>query len=296
MPLHKNGSSAVNAIFGAPILTLVFSLGLAAPALAGINPAECGSPPATVVNVEPVFDDVQYEFYKPMTYIKSMADADSPHHQREQWPVGLSTGELFVRMATEIQTRHMRAGTASCGSLKSVTVRLGFTNNTIYVAKEFPRRSCPHRTVLQHEERHKMVDRQLLEEYAEKVRYMFGNLSQQLGILADTSSGMVEAEFNGRLNTELKKFTDAMSAERARRQAAVDTETEYARVSASCDGQLMEVVNQRLDLIRSSEPSFAARVGAAPPPPAPAAQPLSSGSTPYGSAPTPPVMPLTPQQ
>lgn len=245
------------------VLRVFFLLGVLIP-LCGAATAgpECGSPPPASVQVEPVFDAVSYEFYTPMTQIKAMANADNPNHQREQWPVGLSAGELFVRMASEVQTRQQAGmpGTI-CGSLKSLTVRLGFTNNVIYVAKEFPRRSCPHRTVLQHEERHKNVDRQLLEEYAQKARYLFERLAQDLGIVAHANVSMVEAELNGRINDELKKFTDAMSAERARRQVAIDHEDEYAKVSASCDGQLMEVVNQRLDLIRDSDPGFAARVG-----------------------------------
>jgi len=110
-------------------------------------------------------------------------------------------------------------------------------NPTIYVASDFKRGTCMHNSILEHEHKHVMVDREIVNKYASLIgkalqgdvnRYnVFGpyNANQQNQALE-----MVKT----RMQTILTNHTTAMSNERRKRQQAVDSLAEYERVNKSC--------------------------------------------------------------
>jgi hypothetical protein len=67
--------------------------------------------------------------------------------------------------------------------------------------------------------------------------------------LRDANAPNLEAAINKRIDAAMQDFSGEFSAERKKQQAMVDTEEEYARISACCEGQLAELVKQRLELL-----------------------------------------------
>jgi hypothetical protein len=248
-------------LIAAPVINLLLGLALFAPACAHAEsvPASCGGAEPVRVTITPVFDEIQYEFYNSMLNIKDLAAVQDKRGQQEHWPIGLATGELFVRMNMEIQSKSPRGDIGVCSSLKSFDIQVGFSDNKVYVARELPKRSCPHRVVLDHEQTHKKVDYDLLVEYTERAKAYFEEAANAAGMHYQRDGKNVDAEFNELLNSKLKAFTDEMHAERIKRQNLVDTESEYDRVAASCDGQLKEIINDRLDQFKSSDPGLIAK-------------------------------------
>lgn len=220
--------------------------------------SECPKAPATEIIIDTVFDDTQIITTESMLRIKARAEVSNENGHKERWPIGLSVGMLMVKLDSQIQTLKNSRDSSLCSHIKSLHVLLGFTDNRIYVARDLPRRSCPYREVLEHEERHKTVDRDLTSEMAEEAKGYFASLADKIGTIYQKSPVSVDSVFDEKLNAAMKDFSKKMNEERAQRQANVDTEEEYTRIGKSCDGQLAEIVNQRLSLIQQTEPDNSA--------------------------------------
>ncbi|HVY12060.1 MAG TPA: hypothetical protein VHB73_00685, partial [Alphaproteobacteria bacterium] len=188
----------------------------------------CGPYRPTVIEVAPVFQDVDYEFRQPMMKIKEVAEQASNGAQTESWPVGLSVGQLYFRLNTDIYKSRTPNDPAVCAQVKAVHVEMGFVNNVLYVAREFPKRSCPFKVVLEHEEKHKSVDRQLLDDYAVKAKDVFARAAADIGMLRNPSGEAIERLINAGLNSAMESFSAEMNDERKKRQKEVDTSEEYA--------------------------------------------------------------------
>lgn len=236
------------ALFARAVICIaVGMLILCAPAHAATAlPSECRNPPPITITIEPVFEDVHYDFNRSIQEIKSKGTGTENPVQKDHWPVGLAEGKLTLYSNSSIQMARRSDTQFTCGYITAVTIKMGFFENVIYVARELPVNSCPHQTVLEHEERHKTVDRELLQEYTGKAEAYFGELARRVGVISGSSIDQVQAQLKNRMDEGLQHFTRVMSDDRVRRQGKVDTGDEYARVSASCDGELVQMVNRSM--------------------------------------------------
>jgi hypothetical protein len=216
----------------------------------------CGSYIPTVIDVQPIYDDIVYDFYTPMLKIKALSEKESGGGKGEQWPVGLSTGEMYFSVTTDTSKMRGTYSTATCGQVKAVHVQLGFKDNIIYVAKEFPRRSCPFKTVLKHEERHKAIDREILETYTEKAKQIFADAAQKIGVIRSAAPQLIDDQIHAAIGDATERLTKAMQDDHATQQRAFDSKEEYQRVSDSCDGRTMETIHDRLDILEQTRPGI----------------------------------------
>lgn len=233
-------------------LTLLFA---PAPLLAAATLGCAEFVPATV-EVKAVFEDVTYETAHPMLKIRDMSEDAANGSQSESWPVGLAVGQFFMNVVKDVYKIRSATDPSTCGQIKAIHIEMGFMNNKIYVAKEFPKRSCPYKTVLAHEELHKEVDRQLLEEYAAKARTYFADAAAGVGMVRSGSGSAIEAQIGEHMDRAMDSFSNEMESERKRRQKEVDSNEEYARVSAACEGNLMQIVSDRIGVLESSYPGL----------------------------------------
>ncbi|MBI3419976.1 MAG: hypothetical protein HY053_07590 [Proteobacteria bacterium] len=217
------------------------------------------------IDVKPLFDDVDYDFSQPMIKIRTLSEEGETGVQSESWPIGLSVGQLYMRITINIFKSRTAYDPSTCSQIKAIHVELGFVNNKIYVAHELPKRSCPYKGVLAHEEKHKAVDQQLVEEYTEKAQTFFDDAAKAIGVLRNASGTAAETQINDLLNQAMDQFTHQMEEERKKRQKEVDSAEEYARVTAACEGHLMEIVQQRLELLEEMYPGVTKRVEQAQP-------------------------------
>lgn len=244
-------------------------LALFAPALMAMQ-AFCGVPafadseggcndyvPARV-DVQVFFDPVEYKYYTPMLEVRKMSDEKKEGVHPEAWPVGLSTGLIYLKATTDILKVRSGYGQTTCTQVRAIRVQFGFKDNKVYVAKEFPRRSCPFRKVLEHEEKHKTVDRAILKDYQDRLREDFAAFAKEIGMLRGGGNGP-ERQINAMLGERLDKLSEEMQSDRQYRQGQVDSAEEYERIQASCDGQLMETVRQRLELLEETYPGISGK-------------------------------------
>lgn len=224
--------------------------------LAAQSLGSCNGYVPAIIDIQANYDDVQYDVTEPMVKIKDIAEGSKEGGKKENWPVGLSTGQMYFRLVTDIFKMRSGFDPSTCGQVKAVHLEMGFHDNMIYVAKELPRRSCPFKVVMEHEEKHKKVDRELLEEYTGKMRSALARASEEIGIVRKTAGQEVEQELSSHINQVVDHLSKEMQSEREIRQKKVDSEQEYDRISGSCDGQLMEIVNERLKLLEDTTPGI----------------------------------------
>lgn len=227
--------------------------------LFGVKPAAaetagCNNFIPASIRIDPIFDDTEYVTL-PMIKIRALADAEKDV-PTEQWPVGLSTAQAILKVQTDIYKVRSGYNQHTCGQIKTIYIQIGFKDNKIYLAKEFPKRSCPYKTVLEHEERHKEVDREILVEFAEKARMVFSDTAKKIGVIKSTAAGLIDEQINEQITIEMDRLAKDMAQERHSRQKLVDSAEEYRRVSESCDGRTMETVQQRLELLEATYPGI----------------------------------------
>ncbi len=241
------------------LVAIVFSITVHAPQAFASSDAEgCNTYVPTEVDVKTDYDEVLYDFTQPMLKIRDLSERgkgkDNLHS--EAWPVGLSTGEMFFSVTSDIMKMRTGYSQTTCGQIKAIHVEFGFKDNKIYVAKEFPKRSCPFKEILGHEEKHKAVDRAILDEYTDKMRIAFRDAAKKIGVVQSSSASVIDDQLNSAFNQAVDKISRQIEDDLKERQKEVDSKEEYQRVTDSCDGRTMEIVNQRLEILEESHPGI----------------------------------------
>lgn len=124
-----------------------------------------------------------------------------------------------------------------CAWLDKVAVRIEASPRLIHMARELRPRSCRYAAVLEHERKHVAVDDAVLAEGIATLRAELPRLLGELRTaqpvpLADLED--VRRRFIDESETRINTLWQAISDERTRRQSAVDSPEEYARVDAQC--------------------------------------------------------------
>lgn len=104
---------------------------------------------------------------------------------------------------------------------------------TVYVAREIAHDTCRREVTREHELKHVEVDREVLDEAAQRLRE---ELPARLGTVAlhGSSGAALSSTFETSLRTYLSAFMREQHALLAQRQAEVDSASEYARVAGAC--------------------------------------------------------------
>ncbi len=123
----------------------------------------------------------------------------------------------------------------ACVDLSRLAVTVTLVDPKIFIAREVNYGSCLYRAVLEHEQRHARVDRQILE----TARYsMRDTLRRRVMALERVPAGSVTLAgelLKSQVADFMQPLMNALSLERVRLQADIDTKEEYQRVSKLCE-------------------------------------------------------------
>ena len=161
-------------------------------------------------------------------------------------PLGLAVAnaQYTVNIKAQIATFN---NSKACAALSEVVIDLSFANNVIYVASDLPRGSCIFNNVHAHERQHVAVDHALLQDFSQKIRYQTSQEAGRIGNITAPTSQAAFDKLSDLLKPSLDRAMQDFMAERARRQARVDSPQEYDRVSRSCNGEAQRYIRQSLD-------------------------------------------------
>lgn len=157
-----------------------------------------------------------------------------PQHQ----VLGLTRGQAVVRYKLEIQRQLDPSGQWECASSK-IVLAYGFDPLTVFVAREFPPGSCAYQEIHTHELRHletykAQVDK-VEAEITGALQRRFADLTPWRGP-AGQAQGNLQRELGERWIPYVKLLLERVEAD----QALIDTPEEYARIAASCNGEISQ--------------------------------------------------------
>jgi hypothetical protein len=211
-------------------------------ALADDPYAECESYPNVPVHVTPRFDAPAYDYSQGIADI-TMLSSDAHHTIREALTLGLTRYEPMLEISVPIKGVQLPSGLA-CAHVDHVDVTLGYKDVTVFVAYEIPQGSCGFGQVMAHEQKHINVNMQILQEYTPRIEAELSDYLRMNGVFREQDIDYATAVLKEKLQTIIDSIVMEMSTDNIRRQQNVDTPAEYARVAASCNGQLHGVVAQ----------------------------------------------------
>lgn len=158
------------------------------------------------------------------------------HGETQQGAVGgLGGGEIGFK--TESSFEIYQRSQEACVILKSVTVTF-YTRPKIHIASDFPRGSCEFNAVLEHERKHVGVLQAYVKERTPHAKSHIANIIRRIkpaiGPIHPRQVDKAQEAMQKGLQSHIEAYNDQIMPELMKRQIAIDTPEEYARVTRQC--------------------------------------------------------------
>ncbi len=157
-------------------------------------------------------------------------------------PVGLTAASLKLDTRYEVNFTSAPHDSMVCAQVTQMNLNFGFDDTTVFIAKEIPYGSCSYEVVLAHELQHVKTDRLLVDVTMPVLSGYIRSALKQVGVVRASSPQSAEQHLKNTINDYMAGLGANLSKVRVNQQALIDTETEYDRISKSCDGALGEMI------------------------------------------------------
>lgn len=217
---------------------IVFSILLAANAVSAALPLCAPGRPEIIV--QPTSSVTELDNRHDLRDMQTLAGmGKAAHSMRAPIALGLTLTEVIAtsRVMTETSTTPSGNG---CAVVTRLEVTFGFTPHKIYIPRHFTPMSCPYNIIYAHEMRHVDTDRALLDSQLPQVRATIIKAMPDLAVVRGNSEAEMTGILHQRINNLLRSLQSDFIRQRHQRQALVDSQEEYARIGASCSGQLQQ--------------------------------------------------------
>lgn len=154
--------------------------------------------------------------------------------------LGLTRGKAVMKFETKTPSYRDPTGRWECAS-PQITLSYGFTPMTVLVAREFPAGTCAYKEIYEHEQRH-------VKTYQDHIVAIEKDLSETLTrrFAGDGPwrgpAGQIAARLQQELDERWLPYVKREIDKAEQAQALIDTPEEYARVTASCDGEIKKLL------------------------------------------------------
>jgi len=155
------------------------------------------------------------------------------------WVLGLTRGSGVAQFGTQTPAYIDPTGQWECTS-PQLTVSIGFSPMTVYVAKEFPEGGCAYQEIYQHEQRH-------VKAYQAHIGKIEKDITDTLNSRFATGapwrgpSGQTRARLQDEINERWLPYLQRELKRVETEQALIDTPEEYERVANSCNGEIKKL-------------------------------------------------------
>ncbi|MBF0393572.1 MAG: hypothetical protein HQL38_12910 [Alphaproteobacteria bacterium] len=144
--------------------------------------------------------------------------------------VGLTVAAYGYRLSMGAKAWRRSDG-AWCQWISNLRVEVSIPEQTVYVAREYPAGSCEYGAVIEHENEHVRLNESILRNFG-------AQLGRPLRAAVDRMNPIVASENSSEiprpLKTTLERLMRDLEADRARANAAIDTEQNYRATSTRC--------------------------------------------------------------
>jgi len=201
---------------------------------------KCPARTAPVVNILPFRSDIVYDFTQSKEALTQLSQGSySPYEAHKQTvTLGLSNPEIAISSYTQASAKQIpEKRTHGCVFLHKIDLKINL-DPKVYVANDFKEGSCMHKAVLEHEMKHVRVNREVINEYVQKMgvalQKTINARNGAYGPIPVADVPKVQENFVNSFNRIVMQYNEAMLKEAARRQQGVDTIEEYESVGADC--------------------------------------------------------------
>ena len=120
-----------------------------------------------------------------------------------------------------------------CHYLTKVEGQLTLTQMMVYVASNYPVGSCEYKVVLEHENTHVRITRDMIDRYSLRLENALRSAARRISPLVTVERSGVE-QISQRLNAELEPLMKQFREDTARANAVIDTPENYRKTTARC--------------------------------------------------------------
>ncbi len=198
----------------------------------------CQTPKAPTITVKTSTDHITYNFSLAERQLnKFNVSTVSPYSSNVITDVGgLMKGGIETQQQMSFGTMTNQQTREVCIWHDKIDVLIHI-KPTIFVASEFPKGTCMHQSILDHEHKHVVVDREIVNKYASLIGKALHDDIRKYSVYGPVTLSRQQETLETirkRMQAILSQQTTEMSNERKKRQQAVDSLQEYNRVNASC--------------------------------------------------------------
>jgi len=222
----------------------------------------CGDRPPVKIDVTPSARQVTYDYSLRLEALQEASREPGVHThipapRQGVYAVtkGFMKGSMNIRPEVKITSQTSPRRRQSCLWYDEINVEIEFIPK-IYIAREVRADRCMYGAVKEHELKHVRVDKQMANEFARdlglELRAMIIKRGVRIGPVPEREAQKAGELMQNEVFDLVTRLSGDMEAERARRQAAIDTPEEYERVSALCpdypdtlDPDVMRRIRQR---------------------------------------------------
>lgn len=149
---------------------------------------------------------------------------------------GLMSGEIEISSDVKLAWKSYPALRQDCLWFDAVNVTFEI-NPLIYIAREYPKGTCEHDVILEHEYKHVAVDREIVKKYRDVMEEYLTKVLAQVpvyGPVKTTQTPRARQKLSHYIESAIKKVSDSMYVQRRDQQQAIDSLEEYERVANAC--------------------------------------------------------------
>jgi len=228
-PKHRLALTLIGLLAFAPLSVAPSS----APLAAGCQ----GQDRAVVVNFKSRFDTAEVDHTQGKRAIQRMfvrTNGEATRsHGHSSMAVGLTRTQSEFSFKTSTQI-YRRGDGMYCVYLRTVEAHLNQIDTVVYVSRDFPKDSCAYNVTYAHEKKHVGIYYFTQKDFAPRIEAALRRLVANANPRVVRSHEAARGVHSALINDGLAGILAELEAERARRNAVLDSEENYAREQAKC--------------------------------------------------------------
>ncbi len=216
-----------------PWATILFFLLLAgaAPALAA---GECRASKPPVVKLVVKEGTLDYDYNLGVEQIEALAQkkAKSVHGTLGRVR-GLTAAQMQIQFSNGVNIQRL-GNNRFCLVLADVTAVLGYTRTTVYVDRRYRRGTCEFNAILDHENTHVKINREMLKRSAPGLKAALEKAVTRVSALVADNVTTGKKQQMALLQKQIAAQIETSNAARDRANAVIDTLASYRATQAKC--------------------------------------------------------------
>lgn len=146
---------------------------------------------------------------------------------------GLTHSSLGYHLQASFDLQGLPDGTW-CLWPRATVADLGYTDTTVYVARDYAAGTCAFEAVLAHEEEHVAINTAVVDDHAPRLRNVLATLTRQGFPLVGSNPDVLRGRAQAMLDHGFRNALTPLLTDRSHRNAAIDSEHSYRALNAQC--------------------------------------------------------------